>query len=84
MYLGRGYDGEGEHDAVGILLADLADEQRAHAGAGAAAQRVRQLEALQTVAALRLLAHHVQHRVDQLGALRVVTFGPVVARPALT
>jgi len=35
-YLGRGYDGEGEHDSVRVLFTDLADEQRAHAGASAA------------------------------------------------
>jgi len=34
--LGRWYDGEGVHDAVGVLLADLADQQRAHARPGAA------------------------------------------------
>ena len=58
-YLGRGHHTEGVHDAVGVLLPDLADEQGAHAGAGAAAQGVGELEALQAVAALRLLPHHV-------------------------
>ena len=48
MYLGRGHDGERVHDAVRVLLTNLADEERAHAGPGAAAQRVRQLETLQT------------------------------------
>ena len=47
---------------------DLGDEEGAHAGAGAAAQGVGELEALQAVAPLRLLPHHVQHRVDQLGS----------------
>lgn len=78
-YLGRGHHGERVHDAVRILLADLRDEQRAQAGAGAAAQRVGQLEALQAVAALGLLADDLQHGVDQLGALCVVALGPVVA-----
>ena len=35
---GGGDDGEGVHDSVGVLLADLRDEQGAHAGAGAAAE----------------------------------------------
>ena len=78
-HLGRRHDGEGVHDAVGVLLADLGDEERAHAGAGTAAQRVCQLEALQAVAALRLLTDYVQHGVDQLGALGVVALRPVVA-----
>ena len=42
-YLGGGDDGEGVHDPVGVFLADLGDEQGAHAGAGAAAQGVGQL-----------------------------------------
>ena len=75
--------GERQHDAVRVLLADLGDQQGAHAGARAAAQRVRDLEALQAVAALRLLAHHIQHAVNQLRALRVVALGPVVARAGL-
>ena len=62
-YLGGRHDGEGVHDSVGVLLADLGDEQGAHAGAGAAAQGVGQLEALQAVAALGLLADNVQHGV---------------------
>ena len=34
-HLGRGDDGEGRHDAVGILLTDLGDEEGAHPGTGA-------------------------------------------------
>lgn len=59
MYLGRGYHAEGHHDPVGVLLADLRDEQGAHAGSGAAAQRVRELESLEAVATLGLLTHDV-------------------------
>ena len=33
-----GDDGEGVHDSVGVLLADLRDEEGAHAGAGAATE----------------------------------------------
>ena len=50
-----------------------------HAGARAAAHRVRELEALQAVARLGLLAHDVKDGVDELGALGVVALGPVVA-----
>ena len=60
-HLGRGHDAESVHDAVGVLLADLADEQGAHAGAGAAAQGVGELEALEAVTVLSLLPHHIQH-----------------------
>ena len=63
LYLGRGHNGEGVHDSVGVLLTDLGDEEGAHAGASATAQGVGQLEALQAVAALSLLADNVQHGV---------------------
>ena len=68
-HLGGGEDGVGAHHAVGVLLADLGDEERAHAGAGAATERVGHGEALEAVAALGLLADDVQHRVDELGTL---------------
>ena len=83
-YLGGWHDRECVHDPVGVLLTDLADEQGAHTGAGATTQRVGQLEALQTVAALGLLADHIEHRVDELSALGVVALGPVVSGTALT
>ena len=38
---------------------------------------------LQTIAALSLLPHHVEHAVHQLRALGVVSLGPVVAGPGL-
>merc|ERR1712196_79330 len=37
------------------------------------------LEPLQAVAALRLLADHVEHRVDELSTLGVMSLRPVVA-----
>jgi len=83
-YLGWRHNGEGDHDAVWILFSDLADEQRPHSRSGTSAERVSQLESLQTVAALRLLADNIENRVDQLSALCVVTFGPVIASSALT
>ena len=82
-HLRRRDHGVGRHDAVGVLLADLGDEERAHAGARAAAHGVDELEALEAVAGLGLLAHDVEDRVDELGAFRVVALGPVVARARL-
>merc|ERR1719473_2334278 len=69
--------------SVGVLLADLGDEEGAHAGAGATAERVGHGEALEAVAALGLLADDVEDGVDELGALGVVALGPVVARARL-
>ena len=47
-HFGRWDDGKGVHDAVGVLLADLGDQECAHAGSGATTERVGQLEALKT------------------------------------
>ena len=53
------------------------------ARAGAAAHGVDELEALEAIAGLGLLADDVEDRVDELGALGVVALGPVVARARL-
>ena len=45
-HLGRGHHRERRHDAVGVLLADLRDQQGAHSRSGSTAKRVSQLEAL--------------------------------------
>ena len=83
MYLGRRHNRECVHDPVWILFADLADHQGAHTGAGAAPKWVCELEALQTVAALGLLAHHIQDRVHELSTFGVVTFRPIVSGSTL-
>ena len=59
-HLGGRHHAEGVHDAVGVLLADFADEQGAHARASTASQGVSQLEALEAVAALGLFPHDIQ------------------------
>ena len=82
-YLGRGHDGEGEHHAVGVLLADLGDEESAHAGTGTTTERVANLEALEAITRLGLLADDVEDGVDQLGSLSVVALRPVVTGASL-
>ena len=67
--LGRRHHREGVHDAVGILFADLGDEQRAHARTRSAAQRVRQLKAL------RASVHVVVVVVVVVGVVVVVAVG---------
>mmetsp|Transcript_77533 Transcript_77533/g.195002 ORF Transcript_77533/g.195002 Transcript_77533/m.195002 type:complete len:282 (+) Transcript_77533:425-1270(+) len=59
-HLRRGNDAESFHDTIRILLTDFGDQQRAHARAGTPAEGVAQLEALEAVAAFRLLAHNIQ------------------------
>merc|ERR1712100_954056 len=51
-HLGGWHDGEGEHHAVGVLLADLGDEESSHAGTSTATERVAELEALKAVTGL--------------------------------
>ncbi|GIX60839.1 cell differentiation protein [Babesia caballi] len=62
--LGRREDGEGLHDPVGVLLTDLADEQRSHTTSGTTTERVGDLEALEAVAPLGLLAYNIKDGVD--------------------
>merc|ERR1719389_1661798 len=82
-HLRRGEDRVRAHHAVGVLLADLGDEEGAHVGASATTQRVGHCKALEAIAALGLLAHDVKDGIDELGALGVVALGPVVARARL-
>merc|ERR1712159_599908 len=82
-HLGGRHDGEGEHHAVGVLLADLGDEESSHTGTGTATEGVAELEALEAVAGLGLLAHHIEHGVDELGTLSVVPLCPVVTSTSL-
>ena len=82
-HLRRRHHRERAHYPVGILLANLGDEESAHAGTGTTAQRVSQLKSLQAVATLCFLPHHVEHRVDQFSTLGVVSLRPVVARAGL-
>merc|ERR1712159_477089 len=82
-HLGGGHHGEGEHHAVGVLLADLGDEESSHTGTGTATEGVAELEALEAVAGLGLLADNIEHGVDQLGTLGVVALGPVVTGAGL-
>ena len=49
-HLGGRDDGVGVHDPVGVLLADLGDEEGSHARASATTKRVSELEALETIA----------------------------------
>jgi hypothetical protein len=83
-HLWRRQHGERGHHAVGELLAHLGQQEGAHAGAGAAADRVCQLEALKTIAAFGLAAHHVDDLVDEFGTFGVVALGPVVAGAGLS
>jgi len=77
-YLRRWNYAECVHYAVGIFLSDFRYQQGTHAGSRSTAQRVSQLESLQTIAVFGLAAYYVHDRVHQLSTLRVMTFSPVV------
>ena len=58
-HLGRGHDGVGVHDPVGILLPDLGDEECSHTRSSATSQAVGELESLQAVRGLGLLPDNI-------------------------
>ena len=66
--LGRGNNGVGVYDPVWKLLADLREDEGSHAGAGASAERVGHLKALQAVATFGFLANDIKHLVNKLGS----------------
>lgn len=84
MNLRWGYNAESVHDAVWVLLSDLADKECTHAWTSASSQGMRELKALEAVAAFCLFSHHIQNRVHQLSSLCVVTFSPVITSTTLT
>merc|ERR1711981_1448833 len=75
--------GEGKHNTVRVLLADLGDQESSHTGAGATSKGVGELEALKAIARFGLLTDDVEHGVDELGTLGVVALGPVVTGSGL-
>jgi hypothetical protein len=82
--LGGGNNGEGRHHTVGELLTDLGDQKSTHTGTGTTTERVGDLEALEAVTAFSLTTDDIDNLVDQLGALGVVTLGPVVSGTGLS
>merc|ERR1712093_744686 len=82
-HLGGGEDGEGLHDSIGVFFSDLGDEQGAHTRTSTTTERVGDLETLEAVAALSLLADDVEDGVDELSTFGVVALGPVVAGTGL-
>jgi hypothetical protein len=81
--LGGGEDGEGFHDPVGVFFSDLGDEQGTHTRTSTTTEGVGDLEALKAIAALSLFSNDIEDRIDEFGALSVVTFGPVVTSTSL-
>jgi hypothetical protein len=81
--LGGGDDGEGAHHAVGVLLADLGDKEGSHSRSSASSEGVGDLESLETVTRLSLLADNIKDGVNELSTLSVVSLGPVVSGSGL-
>mmetsp|Transcript_28777 Transcript_28777/g.65208 ORF Transcript_28777/g.65208 Transcript_28777/m.65208 type:complete len:282 (+) Transcript_28777:230-1075(+) len=59
-HLRRRHDGEGEHDTIRVLFTDLGNEKRAHASTSSTSEGVRNLETLEAIARLGLLANHIE------------------------
>ena len=71
-------------DAIGVLPTDLRDQKHSHTGASPAIKRVTQLETLEAIVTVCLLPHHIQHRVDELCTLGVVSLRSIVVRASLS
>jgi hypothetical protein len=82
-HLGGGNDGVGGHHTVRVLLTNLGDKEGAHTRASSTTHGVGELETLEAVARLSLLADNIEDGVDELGTLGVVALGPVVSGTSL-
>jgi hypothetical protein len=74
----------GGHESVGVFLTNLGDKKGTHTSTSTATKRMGNLETLEAVARLRLLADYVKNGVDKLGTLGVVALSPVVTSAGLT
>ena len=83
-HLRRWHDREGQHHTIWVFLADLGDEKCTHTSTSTTTEGVAQLEALEAIAGLGLLAHDVENGVDELSTLGVVTLGPIVTGTSLS
>ena len=78
-HLGRGNDRESGHHSVWEFFADLGDQQGTHTSTGTTAERVSDLETLETITALSLTSNDIENLVNKFSTLGIVTFGPVVS-----
>lgn len=62
-----------------LTFADLGYKKRPHSRARATTERMGDLKALETIAALCLAAHHIQYLIDELGTFSIMTLRPIVA-----
>jgi len=81
--LGGGENREGHHHAVRVLLTDARDEKGTHTRTSTTTEGVGDLETLEAVTGLSLLADNIEDGVDQLSTLGVVTLSPVVTSTGL-
>jgi hypothetical protein len=77
-------NGEGVHDSVWVFLSDFGDQKSSHTGSGTATKRVSELKTLKAITRFGLLSHNIEHTINKLGTLGVVTFSPIVTSSGLT
>jgi hypothetical protein len=77
--LGRRNDREGGHHAVWELFSDLGDEQGSHTSTSTTAERVGDLESLETITALSFATDDIKNLVDKFSTFGVMAFSPIVA-----
>lgn len=78
------HNGECGHHSVWVFLPNFRDEESSHTCTSTTSERVRDLESLETIASLCFSSDDVEDRVDELGALCVVAFCPVITCTRLT
>lgn len=83
-HLGRGDDGEGFHDSIGVFFSDLGDEEGSHTRTGTTTQRVGDLESLEAIATFSFLSNNIENGVDEFSTFGVMTLGPVVTGTGLS
>mmetsp|Transcript_20232 Transcript_20232/g.46851 ORF Transcript_20232/g.46851 Transcript_20232/m.46851 type:complete len:400 (-) Transcript_20232:106-1305(-) len=72
------------HDTIRVLFTNLGNQESSHTRACSTSHGMCDLETLKHITSLSLLTHHLHDSIHKLGALRVVTLGPVVTSAALT
>jgi hypothetical protein len=79
-----GYNWEGAHDSVWILLSNLGDKKGSHTWSGTTTKRVSDLETLEAVASFCFFSNYIKYWINQFSTLCVVTLSPVVTGSTLS
>mmetsp|Transcript_22775 Transcript_22775/g.42333 ORF Transcript_22775/g.42333 Transcript_22775/m.42333 type:complete len:467 (+) Transcript_22775:286-1686(+) len=82
--LGRWDDTVRTDDTVGVFLLDLGDEKSTHTRSSSSSHRVGDLETLENITTLTLLAYTLHDGIYEFCSFGVVTLGPVISSSTLS